>query len=174
MSSNNDLNMDNNFIEHYAWVDQRLEQLYLDEQDRYQAYSLLENEELEFYDDDVEEEDDDDDDDDDDDEEILDIIHLTEYDHMKEEDNFRVICRRLFTDEDDSETTETDILSEISSDIDLYYQGNEGEALDSLELLEGPPLVRSNTVFQINGITLYNGNPNGSRFFEPDDFEPIT
>ncbi len=158
---NANANVDDDLNENYAWADQRLEQLYLEDQDDHPADSLL---------------------DDEDDEEEMDNIHLNAYDHQREEGdhNFRIICRRLFPDDDDSEETEADILSEMSVDFDLYYEGNEGEALDPpllwRELPEGPPLVRANTQFQLNGVTIINGNPDGSRLFEDDydDWQPIT
>jgi len=148
------MNTDNNIEERYAWVDQRLEQLYLDDRNHYQEDSLLDE------DDSISEDGD-----------QPDIIHLNAYDQREGDDDFRVICRRLFPNDEDSEATEADILSETS-------ECNQGEVLPaqvfSLQLPEGPPLMRANTQFQLNGVTVYNGNPNGSRFFdEPDDLEPI-
>jgi len=161
------MNVDGDLNENYAWADQRLEQLYLEDQDHYPADSLLDDEDIE---------------DDEYDEEEMDNIHLNAYvQGGEDEHDFRIICRRLFPDDDDSEETEADILSEMSVDFDLYYEGNEGEVLlpqlHLMQLLpEGPPLMRANTQFQVNGVTLINGNPDGSRLFEDDydDWEPIT
>ena len=160
-------NVDDDLNENYAWADERLEQLYLENQDHREADSLLDDEDIE---------------DNEDDEEEMDNIHLNAYDQGEEGDHdFRIICRRLFPDDDDIEETEADILSEMSVDFDLYYEGNEGEALAPQvrlmqELPEGPPLVRANTQFQLNGVTIINGNPDGSRLFEDDydDWQPIT
>ena len=159
------MNSDDDLVENYSWADQRLEQLYLQDQDHYQSDSLF---------------DEDDQDDDDEDEEEVDNIHLNAYDQGRGDEDFRIICRRLFPDDDDSEETEADILSEMSVDFDLYYEGNEGEVVPLQPLLqqlpEGPPLIRANTQFQLNGVTIINGNPDGSRLFENDydDWQPIT
>jgi hypothetical protein len=151
-------------VERYAWVDQRLEQLYLQDQDRYQEDSLLDDEEIAEDDEDNE----------------MDNFHLNAYDHGEGDDDFRVICRRLFPyNDDDSEETEADILSEMSVDFDdLCYEGHEAEVEEAQEILqlpEGPQLIRANTQFQINGVTVYNGNPDGSHLFgdQRDDLELI-
>lgn len=152
---------DNDLDQRYAWVDQRLEQLYLHDQPE----SLLDEDQQDGDEDSYISED----------HNQMDNNQLTAYDQGEGDDDFRIICRRLFPEEDDNEETESDILSEMSVDFDLYYEGNEGEVVYPqmpLLLPEGPPLTRANTQFQINGYTIYNGNPNGNRFFDNDDFEP--
>lgn len=82
--------------------------------------------------------------------------HISECDNNdlnQQEHNFRVEY------EDDIEVSERDSLSEMS--VDFYKT--------ELELPESPSLVRSNTQYLINGIVIYNGNPNGSRFYDDDN-----
>jgi hypothetical protein len=41
--------------------------------------------------------------------------------------------------------------------------------LDEEEFIPPMPVLRrQNTQFTVNGVTVYNGNPNGSRFFDND------
>jgi hypothetical protein len=46
---------------------------------------------------------------------------------------------------------------------------DEPEQEDHMPVLSMPRLQRQNTQFPVNGVTVYNGNPNGSRLFDCDE-----
>jgi len=89
------------------------------------------------------------------------------------------VCRKLFyIDDDDYDDfdefdSESDLLS-VLSDVHIYPLDEH----DELMLPMSPEMVRSNTIIAVleDGTNIYNGNPNGSRFYDngDDELEIIT
>lgn len=89
------------------------------------------------------------------------------------------VCRKLFyiddsdyDDEyDDDFERASDLLSDLS-DVHIYPLTED----DKMMLPASPPMMRSNTIIMVleNGTNIYNGNPNGSRFYDEDAMEVIT
>ena len=88
------------------------------------------------------------------------------------------VCRKLFyiddSDYDDFDEfdSESDLLS-VLSDVHIYPLDDDDELMLPMAL----EMVRSNTIIGVlqDGTNIYNGNPNGSRFYDDSDaMEVIT
>jgi hypothetical protein len=88
------------------------------------------------------------------------------------------VCRKLFyiddSDYDDFDEfdSESDLLS-VLSDVHIYPLDDDDELMLPMSL----EMVRSNTIIGVlqDGTNIYNGNPNGSRFYDNSDaMEVIT
>lgn len=126
--------------ENYAWVDERLENQCLQQDDQEQAEE----------------------------EELSEVIPM---DISDDEDEGEAVVPIDISDDEDEEDDEYQL-----APIQLFpamdeHEENEDLVLDmALLQLPGPPaLRRSNTIcYQDDNVTVYNGNPNGSRFFDHD------
>ena len=139
--------------ENYAWVDERLEDVCLQGQAEEQA------EEEEQEGDDLW------------DEAVIPMEEDNEdAEDDEDEDEGAAVVPMDISDDDDSSDDEYQL-----APIQLFPAMDEDEDDDlipnmALLQLPGPPaLRRSNTiVYQDDNVTVYNGNPNGSRFFDHD------
>ena len=142
--------------ENYAWVDERLENVCLQEQLEEEEEQEEDQEEEVLWDGVVIPMDISDDEDEGEavvpmdisDDEIPPLI-----DEDEEDDEYRLEPIRLFPAMDEDEEDEEDFVPNMA-----------------LLQLPGPPaLQRSNTiVYQDDNVTIYNGNPNGSRLYDND------
>ena len=63
----------------------------------------------------------------------------------------------------------------------LFESEDEGEELimpiledeEQMQIPPMPVLQRQNTQFTVNGVTVFNGNPNGSRLYDDDNYEMV-
>ena len=95
---------------------------------------------------------------------------------IDEYDPHRVFVRSIIEDEDEENEMEIWILEQEAKRRYPRRRPLEGLEEIAIRLFEDEPeqeiimpvLQRQNTQFTINGVTVYNGNPNGSRFFDDD------
>jgi len=103
------------------------------------------------------------------------VIPMDIDDEINDESSL-LVCRKLFQDDeyDDDFERASDLLSELS-DVDIYPLTEDDKMM--LSISTSPKMVRSNTIVMVleDGSNVYNGNPNGSRFYDEDDaMEVIT
>lgn len=129
--------------ENYAWVDERLENVCLQGQDEEPA-----EEEEEILWDEV-------------------VVPMD----ISDDEDAAVVPMDISDDEDEDEEDEYQLVPiQLFPAMDEDEDEDEVPNMAALLQLPGPPaLRRSNTiVYQDDNVTVYNGNPNGSRFFDHD------
>jgi hypothetical protein len=136
--------------ENYAWVDERLENAYLQEQNQVEAEEEEEQPEDDLLD------------------EVVAPMVISEDAAVVP----MVISDDEYTDYDDM----PHLIDDDSSDDEYQlvpiqlFPAMDDDLVPDMALLQlpGPPVLRrSNTiVYQNDNVTVYNGNPNGSRFFD--------
>jgi hypothetical protein len=164
-----DLSETDDFEEKYAWVDAALEARYLQEQDAYEQDQEAEDQEdqlwkqmeIDYISSNNEEEEEEED------EEAAKVFPMIMSD---DEEDFTDMPPPLISDDSDDEELAPVRLFPAIDDDDDDDESESALALSLLRLIaRPPPLQRSNTCYMHDNVTIYNGNPNGSRFYDEDE-----
>jgi hypothetical protein len=100
---------------------------------------------------------------------LADLIDQEDMDNEMEQEANRSYFKRADTVSDENEMELWFLEQEANHSHPELIEELIMPIIDDNELIpEMPVLRRQNTQFTVNGVTVYNGNPNGSRFFDND------